>query len=109
MALCRSLPAGELQIALAEGEALSLEQAVAEAAKGLRRARAAHGWGRLTGRELQVVELVGAGLANLEIAERLVISPETVKTHLSNIFSKLGMAGRSELAREVRSRNSGPR
>ena len=109
LALCRSLPAAELSIALAEGEALTLEQAVVEAAKGIRRARGTRGWASLTGRELQVVELVGEGLANLEIAERLVISPETVKTHLSNVFSKLGMTGRSELAREVRSKNGVPR
>jgi predicted ATPase/DNA-binding CsgD family transcriptional regulator/uncharacterized protein HemY len=108
IALCRSPPAGELRTAFAHGEALSLEQAVAEAAKGLRRARAAHGWSSLTRRERQVAELVGEGLANLEIAQRLVISPETVKTHLSNIFSKLAMTGRSELAREVRSRNGRP-
>jgi predicted ATPase/DNA-binding CsgD family transcriptional regulator/uncharacterized protein HemY len=108
-ALCRSLPAAELRSAFAHGEALTVEQAVAEATKGLRRVRGTRGWASLTGRELQVAELVGDGLANLEIAERLVIAPETVKTHMSNVFSKLGMTGRSELAREVRSRNGGPR
>ena len=108
-ALCRSLLSGEYRSAFAEGETLSLEQAVAEASKGPRRGQAAEGWSSLTKREQQVVELVAEGLTNPEIAERLVISLQTVKTHVSNIFSKLGVPGRWELARKVRSRNGGPR
>ena len=109
MALCRSLPAEALASALAAGSALSLAQALAEASKGPRRTRAATGWSSLTKRERQVVELVSEGLTNIEIAERLVISLETVKTHLSRCFSKLGVSRRSGLARQIRSGNGAPR
>jgi predicted ATPase/DNA-binding CsgD family transcriptional regulator/uncharacterized protein HemY len=105
----RSLPAREVASAFAEGEALSLEEAVTEASKGPRQTRAANGWPSLTKREQQVVRLVADGLTNPEIAERLVISLTTVKTHVSHIFSKLGMRGRRELAREIRSRDARPR
>jgi DNA-binding CsgD family transcriptional regulator len=100
----RSLPAEELKRAFAEGQALSLADAVAEASLAPVRMRPADGWPTLTQRQQEVAQLVAEGLTNPEIAERLVITRETVKTHLSNIFSKLGIAGRWELAREVRYR-----
>jgi DNA-binding NarL/FixJ family response regulator len=53
---------------------------------------------RLTERELQVLELVTAGLRNKEIASRLEISENTVKYHLGNILSKLHAQSRAELA-----------
>lgn len=53
---------------------------------------------RLTRRELQVIGAVLAGYGNKEIAERLSISRETAKHHLSNIFDKLGVSNRLELA-----------
>jgi LuxR family maltose regulon positive regulatory protein len=56
----------------------------------------------LTKRELQVLELMAAGLTNNEIAEELVISPETVKKHAGNIYGKLGVGGRTEAAAKVR-------
>ena len=102
--LSRSLPADELERAFAEGQGLSLADAVAEASIGPLRTRPADGWPSLTERQREVAELVAKGLTNPEIAERLVITRETVKTHLSNIFSKLGVTGRWELAREVRYR-----
>jgi DNA-binding NarL/FixJ family response regulator len=48
----------------------------------------------LTQRELEVLAVVGAGLSNKEIAERLYISEATVKTHIKRILMKLGMRDR---------------
>lgn len=53
----------------------------------------------LTGREREIVRLVGLGLRNPEIAKRLFISEVTVKTHLNNVFHKLALRDRVELAR----------
>ncbi|MHB1134798.1 MAG: LuxR C-terminal-related transcriptional regulator [Chloroflexota bacterium] len=58
----------------------------------------------LSEREREVLRLVGAGLSNQEIAERAVISLNTVKKHTSNIFAKLGVASRTQAiarAREI--------
>jgi two-component system, NarL family, nitrate/nitrite response regulator NarL len=52
----------------------------------------------LTPRELEIVAAVVAGYANKEIAEYFKISEDTVKHHLSNIFDKLGVSTRLELA-----------
>jgi DNA-binding CsgD family transcriptional regulator len=53
---------------------------------------------RLTGREAEILELVAAGLTNAAIAERLWISPGTVKKHLDNVYGKLGVANRAAAA-----------
>ena len=50
---------------------------------------------RLTDREAEILELVAAGLTNAGIAERLWISPGTVKKHLENVYAKLGVANRT--------------
>ena len=50
----------------------------------------------LTERERAVLALMVEGLNNTEIAERLVVSPSTIKSHVSNILSKLGVASRTE-------------
>ena len=50
----------------------------------------------LTGRERQVVRLLGAGRSNAEIASALYVSGATVKTHLAHIYGKLGVRGRYE-------------
>ena len=52
----------------------------------------------LTSRELEVVQAVVGGYTNKEIAEKLVISQNTTKHHLSSIFDKLGVSNRLELA-----------
>jgi RNA polymerase sigma factor (sigma-70 family) len=51
----------------------------------------------LTEREREVIKLIGEGLRNQQIAERLTISEATVRNHLTSIFSKLGVADRFEL------------
>jgi len=54
--------------------------------------------GQLTKREQQIVDGVARGLRNKEIARQLNISEKTVKSHLNNIFQKLGLEGRFALA-----------
>ncbi|MGH9187515.1 MAG: ATP-binding protein [Acidimicrobiales bacterium] len=61
------------------------------------RGRPSHGWDSLTGTEWRVVGLVGDGLSNRGIADRLFVSPRTVQSHLTHIFTKLGLATRAEL------------
>ena len=53
---------------------------------------------RLSDRELEVLQHAVMGLANKEVAVRLAISESTVKVHLTHIFRKLGIRGRTELA-----------
>jgi NarL family two-component system response regulator LiaR len=50
----------------------------------------------LTGRELEVLALMVDGLNNTQIAGKLTVSPSTIKSHVSNILSKLGVASRTE-------------
>ena len=49
----------------------------------------------LTAREVEVLRLVAQGLTDAEVAEQLVISPRTVNTHLTSIYSKLQVTSRS--------------
>ncbi len=53
---------------------------------------------RLTPRELEIIAAVVAGFANKEIAQYFKISEDTVKHHLSNVFDKVGVSSRLELA-----------
>ncbi len=50
----------------------------------------------LTPRELQILELIAAGLSNKEISDRIYVSENTVKTHLSRLFEKLGARRRTQ-------------
>lgn len=59
----------------------------------------------LTDREREILDLIARGLNNPGIAERLVLSPKTVRNHVSNIFSKLQVADRAQAI--VRAREAG--
>jgi len=50
----------------------------------------------LTPRELEILELIAAGLSNKEIAARVFVSENTVKTHSSRVFDKLGARRRTQ-------------
>ena len=59
----------------------------------------------ITPRELEILELIAAGMSNREIGEKLFVSENTVKTHASRVFDKLGARRRTEavqLAKEAR-------
>jgi two-component system, NarL family, nitrate/nitrite response regulator NarL len=62
--------------------------------------RTSDGFG-LTPREREVLDLVGAGYPNKEIARKVLVSHQTVKHHLTRIYDKLGVSNRVELMREV--------
>jgi DNA-binding NarL/FixJ family response regulator len=59
----------------------------------------------LTERESEVLDLIAQGLTNTAIAERLVLSPKTVRNHVSNIFSKLQVSDRAQAI--IRARQAG--
>ena len=102
--LRQSLPADAFARALAEGEASDLDDALADAFDAHPQAGSRSSWNGLTEREIELAELVAEGMSNPEIAERLVLSYETVRTHLSRIYSKLGIRGRRALALAFRAR-----
>ncbi|MGC0363893.1 DNA-binding NarL/FixJ family response regulator [Rhodococcus sp. 27YEA15] len=56
------------------------------------------GLGELTGRERQVLALLGTGMSNAELAHRLGVSAPTVKTHVSRVLSKLNLTSRVQAA-----------
>jgi predicted ATPase/class 3 adenylate cyclase/DNA-binding CsgD family transcriptional regulator len=88
--------------AWAEGAALSTEVAIAYAQRGRgERKRPTSGWASLTPAERDVVRLVSEGLANNDIATRLFVSPRTVQTHLTHVYTKLGLNSRVQLAQEA--------
>ena len=83
-----------------QGEALALEEAIAYARRGRGpRDRPPAGWESLTPVESQVAQLAAEGMSNPQIAAQLFVSRSTVKLHLSNVYRKLEVANRVELAR----------
>jgi DNA-binding CsgD family transcriptional regulator len=90
--------------AFAEGQQLSLDQIVAYITRGRgARNRSATGCDSLTPAERYVVDEICRGRTNQQIAEQLLMSRDTVKTHLSHIYAKVGVANRVELAAEAQS------
>jgi DNA-binding CsgD family transcriptional regulator len=61
--------------------------------------RAKTGWDSLTDSELTVVNLIAQGATNRSVAQRLHVTPHTVKAHLHNAFAKLGVSSRVELSK----------
>jgi DNA-binding NarL/FixJ family response regulator len=111
LVLARALPAsereaavGEARVALASFEALGAGHDADAAAAflrslGVKAARAGQrGTGVLTKRELEILELLGEGLSNRAMAERLVLTRKTVENHVANVLAKLGLSGRAEAA-----------
>ncbi|HEX6606676.1 MAG TPA: LuxR C-terminal-related transcriptional regulator, partial [Chloroflexia bacterium] len=83
------------------GQALPVEQAVAYALAGEEPAgpqQPPARFGGLTDREREVAALIAQGATNRAIAEALVISERTVERHVANIFAKLDMGSRSQIA-----------
>jgi len=85
---------------IAAGEALLApavtRRLISEFARMRPRSDAPPALGTLTPRETQVLRLVAEGLSNPEIAARLVVTEETVKTHVSRMLSKLGLRDRTQ-------------
>ncbi|HKE75809.1 MAG TPA: AAA family ATPase [Acidimicrobiales bacterium] len=71
--------------------------------RGIRgpRGRPRTGWASLTPTERTVADLVGEGLSNPQVGDRLYVSRRTVQTHLAHIFTKLDITSRAQLAAEV--------
>jgi DNA-binding CsgD family transcriptional regulator len=108
-ALREALGDKEFNSAWAEGAGLSTEEAIAYAQRGRgQRKRPASGWGSLTPTELDVVRLVSEGLGNNDIATRLFVSPRTVQSHLTHVYTKLGLSSRVQLAQQAAGRGGHP-
>jgi predicted ATPase/DNA-binding CsgD family transcriptional regulator len=96
------LPDDEWEAAWRDGTSWSVDEAVAFALEHAGGAsRPPSGWDSLTKTEREVSALVAENLTNRQIGERLFVSPRTVQTHLSHIYSKLGISSRRDLAREI--------
>jgi predicted ATPase/DNA-binding CsgD family transcriptional regulator len=101
-ALREAMGEKDFDAALAEGAALSTEEAIAYAQRGRgERKRPTSGWASLTPTEHDVVRLVSEGLGNNDIATRLFVSPRTVQSHLTHVYAKLGLTSRVQLVQET--------
>lgn len=76
-----------------------LSDVVAEVILSAHPARVIEGWKKLTKKEKLVLSMVSEGAGRSEIAKRLSVSPETVKTHRRNILAKLGLHSTADLAK----------
>lgn len=98
--LKRSRPAEIVQAirAVVAGDSLLFPAAIRELAERHRGETRGDGLAgaKLTEREADVLRLMAAGLSNAEIAERLVVSLQTVKTHVGNVLAKLGVRDRTQ-------------
>jgi DNA-binding CsgD family transcriptional regulator len=84
------------------GRGMALADAIAYARRGRgARGRPQSGWASLTPAERDLVRLVAQGCTNAEIGERLFMSVNTVKKHLSHVYTKVDVDGRADLAAEV--------
>ncbi|MEZ4552760.1 MAG: response regulator transcription factor [Dehalococcoidia bacterium] len=105
--LLKDAPIGELRNAIrvvATGEALlapsvtrTLIEEFVRRPEPVTRGASGAAFGELTAREVEITRLVAEGLSNSEIAERLVLSHATVKTHISRILAKLELRDRVQL------------
>jgi DNA-binding NarL/FixJ family response regulator len=110
--LARAIAASEPEAAIAEArgalaslEALGASRDADAAAAFLRtlgvkasRSSGPRGVGLLTKRELEVLGLLGEGLSNPQMAERLFVTRKTVENHVASVLSKLGLRGRAQAA-----------
>ena len=93
--------------AVAHGEVILGTQVAAQAIGFLAAGPSSSGLAlpELTVREREILDLVARGLDNTSVSRRLALSPKTVRNHLSNIFTKLQVADRSQAI--VRARDAG--
>ena len=96
--LLKDTEAEELCRAIKAAAAGQVQLSPQAAARLLREVPAPDSPEQLTGRETDVLRLVAQGLANKQIALELSIGEKTVKTHVSNILSKLGVVSRTQAA-----------
>ena len=81
-----------------DGNTLLAPEAAGLLMRSGRSGEAVHGLGALTGREREVLAQIAAGRSNREIARLLGVSEKTVKTHVSSVLGKLGVADRTQAA-----------
>jgi DNA-binding NarL/FixJ family response regulator len=102
-ALRTQLDEATFNAAWAEGRAMTMEQAIAEAMRPVAAdapaSTAHHGPDDLSPREREVLLLVAQGLSDAQVADRVVMSPRTVNAHLTTIYRKLGVNSRGAATR----------
>ena len=106
--ISRSVQASSLGVLLREIAAGSVYHAFGDVRREVPETRVEG----LTGRELEVLRLVAAGLPNVAIARQLWVTEQTVKFHLSNVYRKLGVANRTQASHYAHTRglvDAGPR
>ena len=96
--LLKDTQAAELRRAIKAAAAGQVQLSPQAAARLMREVRAPDAPEQLTERETDVLKLLARGKANKEIAQELVIGEQTVKTHVSNILTKLGVQSRTQAA-----------